>query len=195
MSTAVDKIISRINEDVEIKIKKIQKDTREKIEKIRNEEYAKWEREKKKLELEGKREVESIKRLIISKAQLEGRRELLAAREELMENIIERIKLNAKNAPRYSEYIRSSIEDAKNVLGEEFTIVCIPEDKDMVEKFVSEIAPKAKVVMGAVKHGGIMVKSADGERGVDYSIDALVERKINEIRKKIVSKLFEGEHA
>ena len=49
--------------------------------------------------------------------------------------------------------------------------------------------------MGAVKHGGIIVRDVNGEKSVDYSIEALVGRRMNDIRRMIVDILFEGEHA
>jgi len=64
-----------------------------------------------------------------------------------------------------------------------------------VDNIVKSLAPKANVEMGEVKHGGIIAKDIKGIKSVDYSIDALVERKINEIRKIMLNKLFEGEYA
>ncbi len=195
MSDAVEKIIEKINEDVELKLNEFKVETDKKIEKIRKEEYERWNREKEKIEHDGKREAEGIKSLIISRAHLEGKRELLEAREEIMNKVVNEIKIKARTSENYENYLKKVIEDAKKVLGEEFVIVCIPEDKSKVSSLVSKIAPKASVEMGAVKYGGIIAKSKDGERSVDYSIEALVERRINEIRRKIVEKLFEGEYA
>jgi len=192
---SVERIIEKINEDVQWKLSEFENNANEKIEKIRSEELARWELEKEKIERDGKRDIESIRSLIISRAHLEGKRELMEAREEIMNKVIETIKSTARESKRYLEYIASKVKEAKDIFGEEFIVICIPEDKQKVDNIVASIAPKAKVEMGAVKHGGILTKDLQGIKGVDYSIDALVERRINDIRKMIVERLFEGEHA
>lgn len=192
---SVERIIEKINEDVQWKLSEFENDANEKIEKIRNEELARWELEKEKIERDGKRDVESIRSLIISRAHLEGKRELMEAREEIMNKVIENIKSSARESKRYLEYIASKVKEAKDIFGEEFIVVCIPEDKQKVDNIVASVAPNAKVEMGAVKHGGVLAKDLQGIKSVDYSIDALIERRINDIRKMIVERLFEGEHA
>ena len=192
---SVERIIEKINEDVQWKLSEFENDANEKIEKIRNEELARWELEKEKIERDGKRDIESIRSLIISRAHLEGKRELMEAREEIMNKVIENIKSSARESKRYLEYIASKVKEAKDIFGEEFIVVCIPEDKQKVDNIVASVAPNAKVEMGAVKHGGVLAKDLQGIKSVDYSIDALIERRINDIRKMIVERLFEGEHA
>ncbi len=192
---SVERIIEKINEDVQWKLSEFENNANEKIEKIRSEELARWKREKEKIERDGKRDIESIRSLIISRAHLEGKRELMEAREEVMNKVIENIKSSARESKRYLEYMASKVKEAKDIFGEEFVVVCIPEDKQKVDNIVASIAPKAKVEMGAVKHGGILARDLQGIKSIDYSIDALVERRINDIRKMIVERLFEGEHA
>lgn len=192
---AIERIIEKINEDVEKKIKMFEEEANEKIEKIKKDEHARWEHKKEKIERERDRDLESIKSLIISHANLEGKRELMAAREEIMNKVIEIVKREARNSEKYLEYLATMVKDAKSVFGEEFVVVCIPEDKGKVDNIVKSLAPKATVEMGEVKHGGIIAKDINGIKSVDYSIDALVERKINEIRKIMLNKLFEGEYA
>ncbi len=192
---AIERIIEKINEDVEKKIKMFEEEANEKIEKIKIDEHARWEHKKEKIERERDRDLESIKSLIISHANLEGKRELMAAREEIMNKVIEIVKREARNSEKYLEYLATMVKDAKSVFGEEFVVVCIPEDKGKVDNIVKSLAPKATVEMGEVKHGGIIAKDINGIKSVDYSIDALVERKINEIRKIMLNKLFEGEYA
>ncbi len=195
MEDAVERIIEKIREDVRWKIDEIERDAEEKIERIKREEYARWEREREKMEHDAEREVEGIKSLIISRANLEGKRELMDSREEVMNKVIEAIKRNARNTEGYMKYIEEKVKEARSVFGEEFVVLCIPEDKAKVDEIVSRIAPRAKIEMGAVKYGGIVVKDVQGVKSIDYSIEALVGRKINDIRKMIVNRLFEGEHA
>ncbi len=195
MNNAVDKIIAKINDDMNMKLREFQTEVDKKIEEIRRVEYGKWELEKDKMEREGKKEAENIKRLHISRAHLEGKRELLEAREEVMKKVITSIKNNARKLPKYDEYLRQAVEDAKIALGNELVLLCAPEDEAKIKKIASEVIPTARIELGTVKYGGIIAKTFSGERSVDYSIEAFIERNLNEIRKKIVEKLFEGEYA
>ncbi len=195
MSNAVDKIIAKINDDMNMKLREFQTETDKKIEEMRKVEYGKWEREKEKIEREGKREAENIRRLFISRAHLEGKRELLEAREDVMKKVITSIKNNARGSPKYDDYLRQAVEDARRALGDELVLLCTPEDEAKIKKIASEVTPRARIELGTVKYGGIIAKTVSGERSVDYSIEAFIERNVNEIRKKIVEKLFEGEYA
>ena len=195
MDDAVERIIEKIREDVRWKIEEIEKDANDKIERIKREEYSRWEREREKMEHDASREIEGIRSLIVSRAHLEGKRKIMDAREEIMRKVIDAIKKNARYSRKYLAYIEDKVKEARTVFGEEFIILCIPEDKAKVDEIVDRIAPMAKVEMGAVKHGGIVVRDVQGMKSIDYSVEALVERKINHIRKMIVDKLFEGEYA
>ena len=188
----IDRIIGKIMEDAEWKIKEYERETQEKIEKIRKKEEERWEIEKKKLEYEGKREAEGIKSMLISRAYLEGKRELMDAKEEIIAKVIDLIKKNARNSPNYENYIRKCVKDALNVMGENIQIICLKDDKEIVERIVRETTRGATVVDGSVPFGGIVVVSKDYTRKVDYSIESLVERNINVVRREISKRLFEG---
>ena len=195
MEDGVARIIEKIHEDVRWKVEEFRKEAQEKIERIRKEEYERWEREREKLLHDGRREAEGIRSLIISRAHLRGKREVMEAREEIMQRVVEEIKRNARGADGYYGYIENMVKEARGIFGDEFVVVCIPEDKARVNEIVSRVAPGARIEMGPVKHGGIIARDLQGTKSVDYSIDALVNRNINRIRKKIVEKLFEGEYA
>ncbi len=195
MVDAVERIKKKIEEDVSWKIKEFEEDARRKIEKIRKEELKRWEVEKKKILAEGKRDAEGIKSMIISRANLEGKRMLMDAREEIIARVLNEIRENARKSPAYGNYVMRSIKEAKKVFGERFKIICNSEDVNLVKNIAVRIAPQAQVFEGAVRHGGIVIESEDSLEVMDYSIDSLVERKMNEIRKKIVDILFEGEYA
>ncbi len=195
MTDAVENIIAKINEDVERKLSEVELEIEKKIKRIREEELSRWQRERERIEHDGIREIESLRSLIISRAHLDGKRELLKAREEIMNKVVENMKRNARSAKKYGEFLKKAIVGSKEVFGEDFVVVCIPEDKAVVDVLVKKVAPKAKVVLGEVKHGGIIAKSSTGEKSIDYSVDAMVNRRMNEIRRMIVSKLFEGEYA
>lgn len=191
MEDAVQRIIDKIREDAEWKIREYNEEAEKKIEEIRRSEEEKWEEERKRIEDVGKREAEGIKSMLISRAYLEGKRKLMDAKEEIINKVIEIIKEEARKLrEEYREYIKSSLIEGKSMLGEEIQVICLKEDRSIVEPIVMEICPKARIVEGHVPFGGIIVVTPDRLQKIDYSIDAFVERKRNEIRKEIAKRLF-----
>ena len=195
MVDPIERIKEKIEEDVRWKIREFEEDAKRKIEKIRKEEMGRWEEEKKKIIAEGKRDAEGIRSMIISRANLEGKRILMEAREEIIKKVVDEIKKNARSVPSYGNYVMKSINEGKNVFGEKFRIVCGREDMELVKNIASRIAPQAEITEGEVPFGGIRIESVDSLEVMDFSVDSLVERRMNDIRKLIVEKLFEGEHA
>ena len=195
MVDPIERIKEKIKEDVRWKISEFEEDAKRKIEKIRKEEMGRWEEEKKKIIAEGKRDAEGIRSMIISRANLEGKRILMEAREEIIKKVVDEIKKNARNVPSYGNYVMKSINEGKNVFGEKFRIVCDREDMELVKNIASRIVPQAEITEGEVPFGGIRIESVDSLEVMDFSVNSLVERRMNDIRKLIVEKLFEGEHA
>ncbi len=195
MESAIEKIIEKIQKDVNLKVQQFEIEAEQKIEAIKEEEYSRWEAEKNKIEADGRREMNGTKVLKMSRAQLEGRREVTEAREYIIKKIIDDVKRMARTSPGYVEYIKRSIIDAKEVLGERFVVKCIPEDKEKVIQIVSDIAPMSTVEVSIIKYGGIVISTVDSLKTLDYSVDALVNRNLQKIRRMIFNKLFEGEYA
>ncbi len=195
MADPIEKIKEKIEEDVQWKIREFQEDAKRKIEKIRTEEMNLWEEEKKRIIAEGKRDVEGIRSMIISRANLEGKRILMDAREELIQKVVEEMKKNARKIPSYGNYLMKSINETKKIFGEKFRIICEHEDLEIVKNIASRIVPQAEIVEGKVSYGGIRAESMDSLEVTDYSIESLVERRMNEIRRMIIKNLFEGEYA
>ncbi len=189
----LQRIIDKIMEDANWKIKGYDEEAEKKIDKIRKREESRWEEERKKMEFEGKREAEGIKSMIISRAYLEGKRVLMDAKEEIINRVVKVIKEEARKVgENYKKYIRESLIDAKRFMGEDIQVICLKEDREIVESLIRDICPRAKVIDGQVSFGGIIVVTKDYLQKMDYSIDALVERNMSRIRKKIASGLFEG---
>ena len=195
MESAIEKIIEKIQKDVNLKVQQFEIEAEQKIEAIKEEEYSRWEAEKNKIEADGRREMNSTKVLKLSRAQLEGRREVTEAREYIINKIIDGVKRMARTSPGYIGYIKRSIIGAKEVLGERFVVKCIPEDKEKVIQIVSDIAPMSTVEVSIIKYGGIVISTVDSLKTLDYSVDALITRNLQKIRRRIFNKLFEGEYA
>ncbi len=194
---AIENIIRRIEEDAQWKIKEYEENAAKEIERIRKAETERWEREMKKLEMDGKRDAEGIRQMHISKAHLEGRKLLMEVREKIIGKALEIMKEEAREVlgDKYYEYVAKSIENAKEVFGDEFRIVCLKDDVRKVKKLAKEKGVKAEVVPGDVSGGGIIAMSLDTLKKIDYSLDAYLNRNMAEIRRRIHERLFGEEYA
>ena len=192
---AIDRIIKRIEEDAQWKIKEYWDKADREIERIRNMEESKWEKEREKMESSGKREAETIKQMHISKAHLDGKKMLMNAREKVIERIINQVQISFKDYVDYEKYIRESLEDAKNVLGTDFEVIAMQEDVEMVKRIADDMGLNLKVMAGELEYGGILAISSDSLKKVDYTVKAFVERNMGDMRKRIYVKLFGEEYA
>ncbi|ADD09073.1 V-type ATP synthase subunit E [Candidatus Aciduliprofundum boonei] len=192
---AIDRIIKRIEEDVQWKIKEYWDKADREIERIRNIEESKWDKEREKMESSGKREAETIKQMHISKAHLDGKKMLMNAREKVIERIINQVQISFKDYVNYEKYIRESLEDAKNVLGNNFEVIAMQEDVEMVKRIADDMELNLKVMAGELEYGGILAISSDSLKKVDYTVKAFVERNMGDMRKRIYVKLFGEEYA
>jgi len=192
---AIENIIKRIREDADWKIKEYQEKAQREIEKIRKIEEGKWVREKEKLETVGKREAETIKQMHISKAHLDGKKMLMNAREKVIEKIIEDMLSNFKEYGNYDAYLEDSILAVREILGDEFNVVCMKEDIPRVKDIVNKLGMKVTVMEGNVEYGGILAVSKDSLKKVDYTARAFINRNIGDIRKRIYVRLFGEEYA
>ncbi len=192
---AIERIIKRIQEDADWKIKEYQQKAQREIEKIRRAEEGKWKREREKLISSGKREAETIKQMYISKAHLDGKKMLMNAREKVIEDIIEEMLSKFKEYGNYDAYLEESLEAAQGVLGGEFNVVCMKDDIPRIKEISSKLGLNITVMEGDVEYGGILAVSKDSLKKVDYTARAFIERNIGDIRKRIYVKLFGEEHA
>ena len=194
---AIENIIRRIEEDAQWKIREYEEKAVKELEEIRKREEEQWERERNKLERDGKREAESIKQMHLSKSHLEGRKLIMNVREKIIEKVLEEMKTCAREVmgDMYSKYIKNRIEEASEVLGNEFRIVCLKDDIKKVKELAKECGVKVEVVPGDVSGGGIIAMSLDSLKKVNYSIEAHFNRNMADIRKRIYKKLFGEEYA
>ncbi len=192
---AIDRIIKRIEEDAQWKIKEYWDKADREIERIRNMEESKWEKEREKMESSGKREAETIRQMHISKAHLDGKKMLMNAREKVIERIISQVQISFKDYVDYEKYIRKSLEDAKKVLGNNFEVIAMQEDVEMVKRIADDMGLNLKVMAGELEYGGVLAISSDSLKKVDYTVKAFVERNMSDMRKRIYVKLFGEEYA
>lgn len=197
----VDKIVSKIEADTEEKIEEIKANADKRIADMR-EEYKEREEEKRKKTLEEAREEEeAIESRKIADARIKSRREIMSAREELINEAFskgyERLKEITKT-DEYRETLKNLIkESALGIGGGDLVVLTNERSKEIIDdEMLKEISDrtKANITLGDETvdcSGGAIVKTADGRMMVDNTFESRMKRYRDVLRPEISKLLFE----
>lgn len=190
----MEKIIERIEKDVENKIESIMQEEKKKAKKIKKEIEQEKEKRLDELRKEKEREISTMKNRIISQAELESRKKKLTIREEMIERVFERVRERLKelDASEYEDYLRESVERAESVLQGKITIHCDTEQKEFIEQIVNERDDSMELKDDIETLGGIKATSDRGTT-INMTFEANLERKKKDLRKEISDILFPEE--
>jgi len=182
-----EKILERIKKDSEKEIKQILKEAEKQISIIIKDAKEDAKQESDKILSDGKQQAENIKKIIISKASQDARREIMNAREKIIDECFIKAhhELSTLKGAEYKNVVKKLIEDGCNKLNGQCTVL-ISRDIDR------EIATSMGLqVIGTVETaGGIVIKSRDGRITLDHTFDGIMKRKKDEIRRKVGNLLF-----
>ena len=189
---SVEKIVEKIERDIQNKINSIMEEEKEKAKQIRKEIEHEKERRLNEIEKEREREINTLKNRIISQAELESRKKKLNVREEMIERVFDnsRKKLKKMNPKDYKEYIEESVEKIEDLLEGKVEIHCPKESEEEVKNIITKIDPSLKVIGDLSSIGGIKAVSDKGA-SIDMTFEANLERRRKELRKEISDILFE----
>ncbi|WP_423791932.1 V-type ATP synthase subunit E [Methanocaldococcus indicus] len=196
----IDKIKSKILEDATAEANKIIEEAKKEKEEILKKAEEEAKKRKEEILKRGEKEAELLKNRIIAEAKLEAKKKLLKAREEIIEKAIEKLREDLKKLPesdKYQDILYKLTVDAINVLGEEEEYYAKINERDI--ELIKNIEKELKYEFGkniklnvetANIIGGIILENIERTKLVDNSLEAVFERKLPEIRIKIVEKLF-----
>ncbi len=191
---SVENIIRTINADVEVKIREIGRRKREiakkEIDNIRTEKERRIEEMRRREE----REIKVMTNRIISQARLKKRKEVLAVREGIMEDVFQKAaeKMKTMDTEEHGSYLRHAVGNISSVLDGEVTIRCNRESESIVRELARKIDPSLKVKADLESIGGILGVSRDGT-SIDLTLEANLERNRKRLRKEICDILFTEE--
>ncbi|MFP3872402.1 MAG: V-type ATP synthase subunit E [Candidatus Natronoplasma sp.] len=190
----MEKIVERIENDVQRKVDSIMEEKKEKAEQVKKEIEREKERRLEEIQREKEREIKTLKNRIISQAELEARKMRLNVRENMIEKVFERSKerLEEMDISEYHGYIKGSIEKSKEILEGEIEIHCNKENENRIKEIAKNIDPSLKVIGDLRSIGGIKAVSEKGAT-IDMTFEANLERKKKQLRKEISEILFSEE--
>jgi vacuolar-type H+-ATPase subunit E/Vma4 len=173
----------RIQEEADAEVARLDEDVRARLDGRRAREQARLQER-----LRG--ETESR----LSAARLEGRRRVLAARDGMLERVLEAARERLQEAlvdPRYAETLPSTLEQALGFLPDGGVVHCSPEIAQVVRESVSgsanvEVRPRLNAGTG------FMVTSADECIRVDGTLEARLAAVWPELSMHIVGLVEKG---
>ncbi|RLF36867.1 MAG: hypothetical protein DRM99_01835 [Thermoplasmata archaeon] len=184
---SAEKIIEQIKKDSEKEIKQIQLDAEKQRKEIITQAKKEGEAKARKILENGKKTIENQKKIQISKANQESKKEIMKAKEELIEEcfIKAQQKLSQIKGKEYETLVKKLIKEGVEKLGKNCTIIASREvDKKIAEQQGLKVAGKTDAA------GGVILKSADGKITLDYTLDGILKREKQKIRIKVGKLLF-----
>ena len=184
---SAEKIIEQIKKDSEKEIKQIIKDAEKQVKIILENSKREAEMEVEKILKESKNESENLKKILISKASQDAKREIMNAREKIIEDCFTKAhsELSKLKGEHYNSIVKKLIDDGINKLGKKCKVM-VSRDED--KKIAKELGI---AVDGTIESsGGVVIKSLDGKIILDHTFDGILSREKNKIRIEIGKLLF-----
>jgi len=196
-----DKIIGEAEDKAKAIIRDAEKSKKDTLEEKRKE----GEIEAEKILRTGMEEADSLKRQKIAEARLKAKQMIIASREELINETMEKCKekLAAMTSSKeYADILQRLVEqggmglgggDLEVVLGGKVTNTAI--DLGSAAKQIEEKTGKKTTINVSQEKsrsiGGAIVRKSDGSIIVDNTFEARIERILRDVRIKIAKILFE----
>jgi len=184
---SAEKIIERIKNDAEKQREQIIDEAEKQSKILLKTTKAQAEKDAESLLRNGQHESDNAKKILVSKAIQDVRKDMMNAKEEMIELCFSEAleKLGSLPDDQYRKFVVTLIRAGKKRLGEDCTVA-------VSGTIDSEIAKQEKVaVQGTVKsRGGIILHSADGTITIDNTFERVLNRKKDEIRIHVGKLLF-----
>ena len=184
---SAEKIITRIHDDSEKQIRQIIKKAENNAEELIQTAKKEAQQEAERIFAMGETQSENIKKIHISKAHQEARREVSNVKEHIIDECFTQAFQRLSEIPddHYKDIITQLINEGKKKLGDS-CVAIISGERD------GEIAKMEKVpVKGIIAaSGGVILQSEDGKIAIDNTFEGILKRKRNTIRIEVGQLLF-----
>jgi len=184
---SAEKIIEQIKKDAEKEIKAIQNNAEKESKIIIDDAKKQANLEADKILENGKKQAENTKRIIISKENQSIKREIMNAKEKVIEDCFVKAhkELSRIKGKEYEDTVSKYAQAGVKKLGKECIVLTSRvEDKKIIEKLGLKSAGTFEA------SGGVKIVSKDGRVTLDYTFDGILKRDKNKIRNKVGKLLF-----
>lgn len=184
---SAEKIIEQIQKDTEKEINQIIADAEKQIKTIKQNMIEEANKEAEKILKQGMKKSGNTKKILISKATQNAKRNTMNVQEKIIEECFIKAhhKLSTLNETDYKKLSRKLILDGKNKLDDTCNVKA---SRDYDKQIAEELGLN---VIGSVESaGGIVLISCDGKIALDHTFDGILKRDKENIRIKIGKLLF-----
>ena len=184
---SVETIIAQIEKDAEQEISRINQEAKEKAQVILDDARKEAQAQAKHLLARGKQQSDNLKKILISKASQEAKRDLMRAKEDVIDECFKKAFEQLSSMPNrdYESMITRLIKQSQKKLGVTGSLL-ISKDID------KNIAKTLNIpVEGTIKAtGGVLFQSSDKTVTLDTTFDGILKRNRDIIRNKVGKLLF-----
>ncbi|MFH2028009.1 MAG: V-type ATP synthase subunit E [Nanoarchaeota archaeon] len=129
------------------------------------------------------KEIKLYKDKTMAQARLRLKREFLAEREQIINQLIEEgAKSIDHSSAEYKKYLKNIIDDNLDLLSSDVIIYCNKKDKTLVKNMTDKDIKDIDI------DAGIVIEDSEGKR-IDESMSAKLHRLQDTLRQKIMKKL------
>jgi len=184
---SAEKIIQQIKKDSDKEIKEIIKEAEKQAKTIVDSAKKEAETEANKILSNGKTRSENLKKILVSKANQDSKKEIMNAKEKIIDECFTKAhhELSIMKGKNYEKVVTKLMQDGCKKLGSNCTVL-VSRDAD------KQIAKNLGLsVSGNIESaGGVILKSADGRVTLDHTFDGILKRDKDKIRIKVGKLLF-----
>lgn len=162
------------------------------VEKILDKNYQETISKMKEIEEEYTRKIETLKKMIVSNAEIQVKNELLRLYSEYVDKAIElALEELIRDKKRYHDGLSRLFLEAVNNIGEKNVIVyCNPADRKELEKIAKRFAKESGIEIEIreqeiSKYGGVIATNGSGSIVFNNTIEARLMRIKEDIRKVV----------
>lgn len=192
---AIENITERIKKDASNAVQKRIKEAEKEAEVLLDKAKTAIAREKATMELETGKAIKIQRSRAISEAKLEARKALLSAKEEVITSAFEMAnrRLADLGSKETETYLTNAIKNAVDLLGSDVEVLCNSKDSKLVSRIVSSIDKNISVSSEGIEYiGGAVIRAKDGSAQIDATLEGVLARIKNELRKEVAEILFKG---
>jgi V/A-type H+-transporting ATPase subunit E len=204
-SERIKKIENKIMSEAEEKAKQILKDAEKSRKDLVEEKRKEGEREAERIARAGTEEADSLKMQKVAEARLKSKQMIIAAREELINETLEKTKeklLELTASRGYEKTLQKMIEEGGIGLGGGELEVILPgkgsktaPDMNAISRQVEKVTGRPTTFNTAQEKsksiGGAIIRKVDGSIAIDNTFESRIERAMREIRIQVAKLLFE----
>jgi len=182
-----EKIIQQINKDAESEIKKIVNDIEQQAKRIIENARKEAKIEAETLTLEGEKQIEIAKKILIAKAKQEIKHEIMIVKEKIIEECYVQAysQLSKINEEYYKKIVTKLMMDSRNKIGENCKILV---SRELDKKIAKNLRLEVDGIVDAV--GGFVIVSSDERIKLNNTFEGIINRRKDKLRVKVGKKLF-----